>query len=87
MRHRQIDWLIALQDVCCVEAHLTIRLRQAGPVAHQAAGFGVRARVIDRGQGMARRQAGKLDRRLRVTPVVFIVDDDVSVRESLEFAG
>jgi hypothetical protein len=36
---------------------------------------------------MARRQAGKLDRRLRVTPVVFIVDDDVSVRESLEFAG
>ena len=68
-----------------VEAHLTIRFRQAGPVAHQAASFGVpRARVIDRGRGMARRQPGKLDRRLRVTPVVFIVDDDVSVRESLE---
>jgi aspartyl/asparaginyl-tRNA synthetase len=31
---------------------------------------------------MARRQPGKLDRRLRVTSVVFIVDDDVSVRES-----
>ena len=41
-----------------VEAHLTIRFRQADPVAHQAAGFGVRARVIDRGQGMARRQPG-----------------------------
>ena len=40
---------------------------------------------------MALRQPGKLDRRLRVTPVVFIVDDDVSVHESLEalirFAG
>jgi hypothetical protein len=46
LRHRQIDWLIALQDVCCVEAHLTIRVRQAGPVAHQAAGFDVRARAL-----------------------------------------
>jgi hypothetical protein len=30
LHHRQIDWLLALQDACCVGAHLTIRFRQAG---------------------------------------------------------
>ena len=70
-----------------VEAHLTIRFRQADPVAHQAAGFGVpraRYRSWARHGAPPAWQAGP--------PVTrdasgVIVDDDVSVRESLEFAG
>jgi hypothetical protein len=61
LHHRQVGGLRALEDAAGIHASLPKSLRQARPVAHQAAGLGVIAGVIDRGQGVARRQRGKLD--------------------------
>src|SRR5262245_39987052 len=47
--HRQIGRLLAFQDAAGIDTNLAIGFGDAGPVAHQAAGFGVPAQVIDRG--------------------------------------
>src|SRR5215471_8337841 len=54
---RQIRWLGALEDATGIDAELTIRVREAGSVAHQPAGFWKVALWIDRGDRVARRQA------------------------------
>src|SRR5207244_6984734 len=46
---RQIRWLGALEDATGIDAELTIRVREAGSVAHQPAGFGKVTLWIDRG--------------------------------------
>ena len=58
--HRQVGRLRALEDAAGVDADLTKRIRQAGSVAHQPAGFGIFARRICRGDRVARRQVGQL---------------------------
>jgi len=47
--HRQIGGLLAFQDASGIDTNLAIGFGDAGPVADQAAGFGVPAQVIDRG--------------------------------------
>ena len=57
---RQVGRLLALEDAAGVDADLTIRIRDAGSVAHQAAGLDELAILIDRGQRMASRQCDEL---------------------------
>ena len=58
--HRQVRGLLALEDAAGVDAGLTIRVRNAGAVAHQTAGFGIFANCVDRRDRVARRQRDKL---------------------------
>src|SRR5215467_548621 len=46
--HRQVGGLLAFQDTTGIDTNLPIGFGDAGPVAHQAAGFGVPAQVVDR---------------------------------------
>ena len=61
LHDRQVRRLRALKDAAGVDADLTIRIRNVGPVAHQPAGFGnSHATQMSRGS-MVRRQMDKLD--------------------------
>ena len=48
LQHRQVGGLLALENPASVDADLTVRIRGAGSVAHQAAGLGVLAQLINR---------------------------------------
>ena len=58
--HRQVGRLLALEDAAGVDADQTVRLRNAASVAHQAAGRGELAILVDRGHRVAERQCGEL---------------------------
>ena len=46
LHDRQVRRLLALEDTAGIDADLTIRVRNAGSVAHQPAGFGIFTRRI-----------------------------------------
>ena len=48
LQHGQVGGLLALENPASVDADLTVRIREAGSVAHQAAGLGVLAQLINR---------------------------------------
>ena len=53
LHDRQVGRLLALEDAAGIDAGLTIRIRDAGPVAHQAAGRSKFAQRVDRWQRVA----------------------------------
>ena len=59
------DWQVGrfctLEDATGIDTDLTIRIRQAGSVAHQAADFGIFTRPIGGRDCMARRQEDQLN--------------------------
>ena len=57
---RQVGRLLALENPAGVDADLTVHVRKTGSVAHQAAGRGELAILIDRGHRVAQRQCGEL---------------------------
>src|SRR5262249_17248777 len=57
---RQVGRLLAFENPPSVDAGLTIRVRDPAPVAHQAAGRGEFAKLVDRGHRMAERECGEL---------------------------
>ena len=57
---RQVGRLFALENPAGIDANLTIRVRNAAAVAHQAAGRGELAKLEDRRHRMAHRQCGEL---------------------------
>ena len=57
---RQIGRLRALENATGIDADLAIGVRDAGSVAHQAAGCCERAILIDRRHPVAERQHGEL---------------------------
>src|SRR5262249_54488979 len=59
--HRQLGSLIALQDAPSRDADLTIAVRQASAVAHQAAGLCLQAILEADRNPVARRQQDQLD--------------------------
>ena len=59
LHYRQIRWLGALENVPSVDARLAIGASKACPIAHQAAGFHVIARIVNRRNGMACRQCNQ----------------------------
>src|SRR5215472_10516885 len=58
--HRQVRWLLPLEDAPCIDANLPIPLSRARSVAHQAADFDILAEWINRGQPIVRRQRDEL---------------------------
>src|SRR6266446_7600552 len=62
---RLYDWQVrglrALEDVAGIEAHLTIRIRQAGSVTHQPAGLSELTQRVYRGHPVVPCQEGQLD--------------------------
>src|SRR5215475_11501783 len=58
LRHRQVGGLRAFEDFAGIDAHLTKRFREVGPVAHQPADFHKFAPRIGRRNPAARRQSG-----------------------------
>src|SRR5437879_3888924 len=54
LHDRQVGRLLALENPPSVDADLAIGIGKAGPVAHQAAGFGKLAQKIDCGHPMVR---------------------------------
>ena len=59
---RQVGRLGALENPAGVDADLAIGIRQAGPVAHQAAGRGEFAQLVDRWQSHGAPPARRADR-------------------------
>src|SRR5262249_32442378 len=59
LQGRQVGWLCALENVPSVNARLAIGASNACPIAHQAAGFDVIASIVNRWNGMARRQCNQ----------------------------
>src|SRR5215510_7688773 len=59
LQDRQVGWLCALENVPSVNARLAIGASNACPIAHQAAGFDVIAPVVNRWNGMARRECNQ----------------------------
>ena len=57
---RQVGWLLALENAAGVDAGLTVRVRNTAAVAHQAAGRGELAILVDRRHRVANRQRGEL---------------------------
>ena len=57
---RQVGGLLALEDAAGVDADQTVRIRKTAAVAHQAAGRGKLAILVDRGHRVAERQCGEL---------------------------
>ena len=57
---RQVGRLLAFENAAGVDAGLTIAVRKAGSIAHQAAGRGELAKLIDRRYPVAERQCGEL---------------------------
>src|SRR5262245_52043412 len=60
LQHRQLGWLLALEDSAGIATDLTTRLREVGSVAHQPAGFDKLNLCTTRWNPVARRQDGKL---------------------------
>src|SRR5262245_30695009 len=58
--NRQIGWLLALENAASVDANLTVRVRKAVSVAHEATSHGVLAKWVHRGHRVARGQCDKL---------------------------
>src|SRR5262249_288808 len=56
LHDRQVCWLCALENVPSVDARLAIGAGNACRIAHQTAGFDVIARIVNRRNGMTRRQ-------------------------------
>src|SRR5262245_65944981 len=56
----QVGRLLTLEDATSIKADLTVRVRKPASVAHQAAGRGKLAILVDRGHRMAERQCRKL---------------------------
>ena len=61
---RQVGGLLALENPAGVDAGLTVRIRKAGSVAHQAASRGELAKLVDRGHRVADASAASCSRRL-----------------------
>src|SRR5262249_14346416 len=61
LHDRQVRRFRTLEDATGIDTDLTIRIRQAGSVAHQAADFGIFTRPIGGRQRVARRQEDQLD--------------------------
>ena len=61
LHDRQVRGLRALEDAAGIDADLTIRIRNAGSVAHQPADFGISRDRISRRDRVARRQVDQLD--------------------------
>src|SRR5712692_8256727 len=60
LQHRQVGRVLALEDAAGIDSSLAIRVRKGRSVAHQPAGFGILAHVIDRRYSMVRRQRDEL---------------------------
>src|SRR6202030_449513 len=58
--HRQICWLLALENAADINADQTIRLGDAATVAYQAAGRGELAKLEDRGHAQAEAKRAEL---------------------------
>src|SRR5262249_25547382 len=61
LHDRQVRRFRTLEDATRIDTDLTIRIRQAGSVAHQAADFGIFTRPIGGRERVARRQEDQLD--------------------------
>jgi len=61
LHDRQVRRFRTLEDATGIDTDLTIRIRQAGSVAHQAADFGIFTRPIGGRERVARRQEDQLD--------------------------
>src|SRR5215510_10540888 len=61
LHNRQVRRFCTLEDATSIDTDLTIRIRQAGSVAHQSADFGIFTRPIRGRDRMARRQKDQLD--------------------------
>src|SRR5262249_42058151 len=59
LHDRQVRRFRTLEDATRIDTDLTIRIRQAGSVAHQAADFGIFTRPIGGRERVARRQEEK----------------------------
>ena len=57
---RHFGWLLALEDAAGIDAGLAKLVRKVRSVAHQPAGFGKLAPMVQRGKRMARRQRDEL---------------------------
>src|SRR5262245_62852941 len=57
---RQVGRLLAFENPPSVDAGLTIRVRNTASVAHQAAGRGEFAKLVDRRHRVAERECGEL---------------------------
>src|SRR5262245_24810287 len=59
-----IDWQVgrlrSLEYAASVKADVVVRLRKIAPVAHQTAGYGKSAKLIDRRDRLAQRQSRQL---------------------------
>src|SRR5215470_310602 len=60
LHDRQIGRLLPFEDEACIHADLTIRIRNDRAVAHRPAGRGELAPLVDRGNGVARRERDQL---------------------------
>jgi hypothetical protein len=58
--HRQIRWLFALENSTHIVSDFAVPVGKIGAVAQQAAGFGLLAERIDRGDCKTRCQDGNL---------------------------
>src|SRR5262245_2518471 len=61
LNDRQVRRFRTLEDTTSIDTGLTIRIRHAGSVAHQAADFGIFARPIGGRERVTRRQEDQLD--------------------------
>src|SRR6516164_747891 len=52
LHHRQVGRLLALENAANVKAHQSVHLGDAGPIAHQAAGHRIFAKLINRRHSM-----------------------------------
>src|SRR6516225_2940972 len=74
---RQVARLLALEDAADINPGLTIHVRKAAIIAHQAPGRGEFAKLKDRGHAMTHRQRGEM----------FAAADEQSVGADHETAG
>src|SRR5262245_25427266 len=56
----QVRWICAFEDTANVNTDLSVCVRYAGSVAHQATGQDIFAKTVHRWHGMARRKRDKL---------------------------
>src|SRR5215470_1956334 len=60
LNHRQVGRLFSLKDATNIDADLTERIVNIGPIAHEASSWGEPAESGDSWHGVARRQRGQL---------------------------
>jgi ribosomal protein L27 len=58
--HRQVGGLLTLENAAGIGADQSVRVQATAAVAHQAAGRGERAILVDRGHSVAERRWGEL---------------------------